>query len=148
MDGRGFGVATASAGDELVGFAYGHRLPPTTRWWQGFLEPVPAELATEYDGRTFAIIDVAVRPGWRRQGIGRRLLDTLLASRSEERATLAVQPWAEESHIFYKRLGWHYVGRLPGVAGESAPFFDIYWLPLRTPPTAPGDTPPAADPAP
>jgi len=72
----------------------------------------------------------------------------LLASRSEERATLAVQPSAEESHAFYERLGWRYVGRLPGIEGESAPFFDIYWLPLRTPSTTPGGTPPTADPVP
>ncbi len=60
----GFGITTAVTDDELVGFAYGYQLPVSTRWWEGFLEPVPAELTTEYEGRTFAVIDLAVRQGW------------------------------------------------------------------------------------
>src|SRR6266545_7128835 len=86
-----FGLVTAQAGDELVGFAYGVRLAPTTGWWQGFEEPLPAELVAEHEGRTFALIDLAVAEAYRGQGLGKRLLDLLLGSRDEERVTLCVQ---------------------------------------------------------
>src|SRR5262245_53913918 len=72
-----FGIATAETDDELVGFAYGYTLRPDTSWWNGFVTPVPEELTTEREGRTFALIDFAVAEPWRRQGIGRRLHDTL-----------------------------------------------------------------------
>jgi len=78
-----------------------------------------------------AVIDLAVRRDWRRRGVGRRLLATLLDSRTEERATLSVQPLAEESQAFYRRLGWQCVGRVIGVEGETAPFYDIYWRSLH-----------------
>ncbi|SRR6266498_85836 len=126
-----FGLTTAFVGSDLIGLAYGYQLPIKTQWWQGFLEPVPADLTTEREGRSFAVIDLAVRQAWRRQGIGRRLLTALLESRHEERATLAVQPEADAAHAFYRRLRWRYVGRVRGVEGESAPYFDIYWLPLH-----------------
>jgi ribosomal protein S18 acetylase RimI-like enzyme len=131
LAGPWFGVTTATVNDELIGFAYGNRLAPTTKWWQGFLAPVPDELTAEREGRTFAVIELAVRADWRRHGVGRQLREVLLSSRGEERATLSVQPLAEESQTFYRRLGWQCVGRVVGVAGETAPFYDIYVLPLR-----------------
>src|SRR5438874_8516082 len=60
-----FGIATAWIDEELVGFAYGYTLRPDTSWWQGFVTPVPEELTTEWEGRTFALIDFAVAAFWR-----------------------------------------------------------------------------------
>lgn len=51
------------------------------------LTPVCAEITRESDGRTFAIIDLAVARDYRRRGIGRALLQTLLEARPEQRAT-------------------------------------------------------------
>lgn len=130
MASPGFGLVLAHAGDELVGFAYGRTLAMDTKWWDNFLEPVPAEVTTERPDRTFAVIDFGVQRSWRGQGLGRRLLDTLLADRPEERATLAVEPAADNSQGFYRHLGWQLVGRLRGAEGDTAPFFDIYALPL------------------
>jgi ribosomal protein S18 acetylase RimI-like enzyme len=125
-----FGITVAGAGGELVGFAYGAPLRPDTKWWDGFLVPVPEDVTKEWERRTFALIDMAVAGSWRRRGVGRRLLDVLLGSRSEQRATLAVRPTATGTQAFYRRLGWQYVGRLPGAPGEPSPFFDIYVVPL------------------
>jgi len=129
-----FGLATAEAGDELVGFAYGVRLAPSTGWWQGFEEPPPAELVAEHGGRTFALIDLAVRSDYRKRGLGRELLDTLLNSRSEERATLAVQPVAEDTKTFYAHLGWQLVGTAKAPPQAVSPLFDLYVLPLHLTP--------------
>jgi GNAT superfamily N-acetyltransferase len=120
-----FGIVTAQADNELVGFAYGHTLRPDTKWWDGFITPVPEEVTTESGGRTFALIDFAVAEGWRRHGIGRQLHDTLLVSRQESRATLAVEPVAHEARAVYERWGWRVVGRLRGPATDFAPEFDI-----------------------
>ncbi|WP_051180251.1 GNAT family N-acetyltransferase [Nocardia concava] len=121
-----FGLSIAEVDGGLVGFAYGYRLGPNTNWWNGFQNPVPDDLSKERPGRTFAVIDLAVQQEWRRQGIGRGVLDLLLKSRSEERATLAVQPQAIASHNFYEAIGgWQYVGR-QDTPGYVSPEFDIY----------------------
>lgn len=125
-----FGIATAEQGEQLVGFAYGYTLPVDTSWWTDFTEPLSAEITEEWDGRTFALIDLAVEASWRRRGVGRKLIDTLLAGRAEQRAVLSVQPTATETHAFYRNLGWTKIGtrRMPDWA--VSPTFDIYTIPL------------------
>lgn len=129
-----FGIATAEAGEQLIGFAYGYRLRPGTQWWQDFLERVPDDTAREWPGRTFALIDLAVDGAWRGQGLGRILTETLLRSRSEQRATLSVQPTATDTQAFYLHLGWRKVGRKQMPPGIVSPFFDVYVVELRPQP--------------
>lgn len=119
------GIVTAQDDNDLIGFAYGHALRPDTRWWDGFITPVPEEVTTEHEGQTFALIDFAVAEEWRGHGIGRRLHDMLLSDRSEERATLAVEPVAHQARAIYEHWGWRVVGRLRGPATDFAPEFDI-----------------------
>jgi len=121
-----FGIATAEAAGRLVGFAYGYTLTPATRWWQNFHQPLPADVSQEWQDRTFALIDLAVEAAWRGQGIGRRLVQCLLDDRSEERATLSVQPTAVDAQAFYARLGWQKVGRKEMPPGAVSPQFDVY----------------------
>jgi GNAT superfamily N-acetyltransferase len=104
-----------------------------TNWWEGFETPVPDNVTREWAGRTFAVIDLAVQREWRRRQIGRRLMNLLLDSRAEERATLAVQPQTE-SHTFYAAIGgWSVVGRqyVPD-AGYVHDRFDIYAKDLKS----------------
>jgi ribosomal protein S18 acetylase RimI-like enzyme len=129
-----FGIVTAQAGDQLVGFGYGFALRPDTKWWQHFQEPLPDDLTKEWPGRTFALIDLAVDEQWRGHGLGRQLTETLLASRSEERATLSVQPTATDTQAFYVHLGWRKVGRKEMPPGVVSPLFDIYVVELRSQP--------------
>jgi len=129
-----FGIVTAEASGQLVGFAYGYQLRPDTRWWQSFLESLPAELTDEWPGRTFALIDLAVDESWRGKGLGRELTETLLASRSEQRATLSVQPTATDTQDFYVHLGWRKVGRKQMPPGVVSPQFDIYMVELAPQP--------------
>lgn len=125
-----FGVAVALAGGELVGFAFGVGVSPDTRRWQGFITPLAPELAVEWEGRTFAVLDMAVRGEWRGRGFGRKLLEGLLASRHEERAVLTVEPDAEATQGFYRHLRWQRVGRKRTSEGVLIPYFDVYVLPL------------------
>jgi GNAT superfamily N-acetyltransferase len=126
LDDPTFGIAVAQASDELVGFAYGFGVSPDTTRWSGLVEPVEPELTAEWPGRTFLLFDYAVRASWRGRGIGRRLHDALLGSRSEERATLTVQPTASDTKGIYEHWGWWQVGQLEGGPMAAAPVFDVY----------------------
>lgn len=123
-----FQVVLAYEGEQLVGFAYGHRLPTDHRWWTGVDRPLPREITAEREGRTFALIDFAVSTSRRRQGIGRSLLSTLLRTRPEERTILTVQPTAVETQAFYLHLGWQHLGRKGPFADTEPPFWDLYLL--------------------
>lgn len=120
----GFRLVTARVGGELVGFTFGVTLRPSTPWWQNLTAPLPAEMTREWEGRTFAVVELLVRAAWRQQGIGKRLHDLLLEGRCEERATLTVLPTAEVAQAAYDRWGWRVVGLkrnpLPG-----APVFEV-----------------------
>lgn len=126
-----FGMAVGMADGELIGFAYGYTLTPDARWWDGLLEPLPNEITQEWQGRTFALIDFAVKEGWRGKGLGRQLHDVLLGSRTEERATVAAEPAAAtDTQDIYAKWGWQKLGRLQGPSTDLLPFFDIYIRPL------------------
>jgi len=125
-----FGIALAlagtGAGTDLAGFAYGYGLGPGTHWWAGRTGPLPDDLIAEWPGRTFLLFDFAVHADHRGHGVGRRLHDTLLGSRTEQRATLAVQPAAVEVKKVYERWHWHRVGAVRGGETAAAPLFEIY----------------------
>ncbi|MFJ9371122.1 GNAT family N-acetyltransferase [Nocardia sp. NPDC101769] len=122
-----FGCALAEVGGELVGFVYGYQLTASGRWWDGLRDPMPQEFTTEWEGRTFAIIDIAVAQPWRRHGIGARLMDTLLCERAEQRATLGMIPGLPAAE-FYTATGWDLLSRQdsPPDAGWTSPVFDVY----------------------
>lgn len=121
-----FGIAMAWAGSELVGFAYGFTVPPDTKRWSNLTEPAPPELTEEWPGRTFLLFDFAVRATYRGSGVGRRLHDALLGSRSEERASLSVEPPAVDTKAIYEHWGWRQVAQSRGGPTAAAPVFDVY----------------------
>lgn len=122
----GFALSLARDGHRLVGFAYGHRLPPDHRWWEGFRMDIPPDLAAEWEGRSYTLVDLAVEESHRRTGIGRRLVEALLAPRREERVLLSTQPTAEPAHAFYRATGWELVGRKGPIPDVLPPYWDIY----------------------
>lgn len=126
LDDSTFGIAVALAGDELVGFAYGFQVLPDTTRWAALIGEVSPELVAEWPGRTFLLFDYGVRSSLRGQGIGRKLHDALLGSRSEERATLTVQPTAKDTKAIYEHWGWRQVGQVEGGPTSAAPVFDVY----------------------
>jgi GNAT superfamily N-acetyltransferase len=125
-----FGLTVAHDGPDLVGFAYGRTVPVDNPRLVNFMDPLPPGMADEWEGRTFILVDLAVTRRMRGQRIGRRLVETLVASRAEERAILGAEPQATESQAFYTHLGWQNIGRRREV-GNVVPFYYIYLLPLR-----------------
>jgi GNAT superfamily N-acetyltransferase len=119
-----FGIALALNRDAVAGFAYGHRLPVSHGWWDGFPAELPPGFSAEWAGRTFALIDLAVDEAYRGHGVGGQLIGRLLGARAEERAVLSVQPAAVETHRIYEHLGW----RLVGTKGPIPDVRPSHWL--------------------
>ena len=112
LEAPGFRLVIAEYAGQPIGCIYGHQLLPGTKWWDGALEPLPAELTTERDGRTLAIIDMMVRKEWRRRGVAQTMHSHLLVEPTEERATLLVDPVNEAAKKAYAKWGYQVVGRI------------------------------------
>ncbi len=111
----GFRMVGAYDEDRLVGFAYGYT-KVAGEWWSGTNMQISA---TVRSADKFAVMEWAVLPGERGKGIGRRLMEELLADRHEPYATLSVNPSADARAI-YERWGWRYVastkpGKMPSM---------------------------------
>jgi GNAT superfamily N-acetyltransferase len=123
-----FGIVVATRDGVLIGFAYGVAVPGGSQRWSWIRGTVDADTAREWPGRTFLLFDYAVTATARGQGIGRSLHDRLLGSRSEERATLTVQPTAMDTKRLYEGWGWKLVGAVDGGPGSAGPDFEAYIL--------------------
>jgi GNAT superfamily N-acetyltransferase len=111
----GFDLVAAYVDGRLIGFAYGYTTP-AGEWWRGTDRPAPEHVKA---ADKFAVMEWAVLPDHRGTGIGRRLLDELLADRYERYAALTVNP-AAEARTLYERWGWEHVGstkpgKMPGM---------------------------------
>lgn len=124
-----FRLVVARLRTQPVGFAFGHRLTITTRWWAGMLGDVDDDLTTEREGRTFAVIELAVRSALREQGIARALHSYLVAGLTEERATLLVRPEATAARGAY--LSWRYQPVGPVQPFADGPVYDAMIKALR-----------------
>ncbi|MER6171387.1 GNAT family N-acetyltransferase [Streptosporangium sp. NPDC001681] len=119
----GFSLVSARSGAELVGFAFGLGFE-AGRWWGGEAAPAPAEAA---DLPKFAVIELNVRKDYRGRGIGKRLLEELLASQGARYATLLANPEAP-AHAMYRRWGWQVVGTVrpaPDAMASDALILDL-----------------------
>ncbi len=112
IDQRNFRLVIARRADEPIGFASRVPLQTRTKWWNGALTSLPDEVTTEYPGRTFAIIELAVRRPYRRQNVGHQLHTHLIAGLSEERITLLVRPEALAPQQAYLSWGYRAVGQI------------------------------------
>lgn len=126
LDDPSFGLVVAHEDGQLIGFAYGVAVPGDSMRWSRVHGALDGDVAREWPGRTFLLFDYAVRAEVRGQGVGRLLHDRLLDSRSEERATLTVQPTALDTKRVYEKMGWRMVGTVDGGPGAAAPSFDVY----------------------
>jgi ribosomal protein S18 acetylase RimI-like enzyme len=101
-------AAVDPAGD-LAGILYGFALTPDTSWWSPLVTPVPEGFTDETGHRTVAISEIATTEAWRRHGVATMLHDRFIAGRSEERATLLVQPVNTGARSCYERWGYRRV---------------------------------------
>ena len=123
IDQRNFRLVIARRADEPIGFAFGVQLRARTKWWNGALTALPDDITTEHTGRTFAIIELAVRDPYRRRGVGRQLHAHLTAGLSEERITLLVRPEASAPQQAYLSWGYRVVGQIQPF--PDAPIYNV-----------------------
>ena len=123
----GFVLAEARHGGYLVAYASGMPLRPSTDWWRHLTAPLPDDVTTEHQGRTFALLDLLVRPSWRRQRIAETLHDMILRGRAEERATAKVPSSATAAQNAFQVWGWRRVGRTRDL---GSPVADVLVKPI------------------
>jgi GNAT superfamily N-acetyltransferase len=129
--GGGFDMVVAFRDGEAAGQTWGWPLTAQAGagWWGGLrTEPEPG--FTREDGkRTFALSEIMVGQAHTGQGLAHALHDELLSKRTEQRATLLVEPDNTTAYRAYLHWGWHKVAQLrPG--WPDAPVFDVLTLPL------------------
>ena len=110
----GFGCWVARDGDRVAGFAYGLPTPEVpAEGWYGLLRDAVGEAAGEWLEGQFAVVWIAVAPQWRGRGLGRQLLERLLAGAGTERAWLVTHDLDTPARALYRSLGFQELGRGP-----------------------------------
>jgi GNAT superfamily N-acetyltransferase len=125
----GFSLVVARAAGELAGFSFGFTFG-AGRWWGGKTQPAPP--ADVLEPAKFAVIELVVGKPWRGQRVGRALMTSLLAKRSEPYATLLSEPDAAARRI-YEHWGWHHVADVQ--PADDAPWMHALVLPLAPEPS-------------
>jgi ribosomal protein S18 acetylase RimI-like enzyme len=110
-------VAARSGGGQLAGFAYGHgwRWAEQADDWAAQLQERLGGAAALLDGR-FAVYLLAVHPWYRRAGLGRQLLQTLLSA-TKTGAWLITRDEPTPAMALYQREGWEPIGHGPDTPG-------------------------------
>lgn len=121
----GFELVIAESAGLACGQAWGWPLCRDSAWWEGVrLDEAEVGFTTENGARTFALSEIMVRSEFMGQGIARALHDELLGRRSEQRATLLVEPGNRRAYAAYQKWGWYRVGSLRP-RWPDAPTFDV-----------------------
>jgi ribosomal protein S18 acetylase RimI-like enzyme len=131
----GFRCVVARDAGHVVGFVFGHELTEKTRWWAGALGDLDVH-TTEWPGRTFAVIEMAVLAESRRAGVALAMHQQLLVPGATERVTLLVRPEPEAApaRATYERWGYRQVGQIQ--PGPDLPIYNAMVLDLVDDPMA------------
>ncbi|MFD3515532.1 GNAT family N-acetyltransferase [Streptomyces sp. NPDC058657] len=123
----GFRVAVAASGGEVDGYASGWTTPdpfPAERAYGRVAAQAGARRTEQLLVGAFQVDELAVRERARRTGLGRRLLEAILAAAAPNgRAWLLTGRNAPEAMAFYRRCGWHEVAPVPGADGGEVAVF-------------------------
>ena len=113
-------VAARAPAGQLAGFAYGHgwRWAEQSDDWAAQLRDHLGGAADRLDGR-LAVDLLAVHPWYRRAGLGRRLLQTLLSA-TKTGAWLITQDEPTPAMALYRGEGWEPIGHGPGTPGDHS----------------------------
>jgi ribosomal protein S18 acetylase RimI-like enzyme len=101
-----FKLVSASVDGRIVGFAYGFTGWPGQWWPDRIAAAISPELAAEWIGGHFEVVELAVLPEAREQGLGTALMETLMSDLPHRRALLATYADDRAAPRLYRRLGW------------------------------------------
>lgn len=132
--GNGFELVTVTEDGTVIGQTWGWPLRPNSGWWRGLqLADIDADRAAfvaETGDRTFALSEIMVAANHTGRGVAHALHDELMSSRTEERATLLVDPENRSAYTAYRKWGWTRIGTLTP-DWPDAPTFDVLMLQIN-----------------
>lgn len=101
----GFVAIGAWIDETLAGFTYGYSIGPN-QGWHDQVRPALGEQADVWLNDAFEYVELAVRPEFRRLGIGRALHDRLLAAQRHRAAVLSTLDRLTAGRRLYESAGW------------------------------------------
>jgi len=118
----GYRLAVALDGDLVAGFAWGY-LGRRGQYWPDLVcKVLPRDVTDAWVGGHFEFVELAVLPSHRRQGLGLRLHDALLAGVSQDCLLSTADDPSDPAVRLYERRGWQKLGVLrPGVQVMGLP---------------------------
>ncbi len=129
-------VAAADRDGRLLGIAYGH-LGGHGQWWHdrvqvALVDELGAREAASWLRDAFEVCELHVRPEAQGTGLGRALLDALLAATAAPTALLSTPDRETRARGFYRAAGWVDLVRRLRFPGDPREFA-VLGLRLRDP---------------
>jgi ribosomal protein S18 acetylase RimI-like enzyme len=112
----GYRLSTAVDGPTLVGFSWGYIGERGQYWSDLVCNSLPAAITDEWVGGHFEVVELAVLPAYRGQGVGRSLHDKLLESVTDRCLLSTSDDPSDPAVRLSLSAGWRKLGVLrPGV---------------------------------
>ncbi|OAI43587.1 hypothetical protein AYO38_10590 [bacterium SCGC AG-212-C10] len=108
-------------GHEVIGMTYGYRSAPGQYWHELVRAACTPEQYRDWLSDAYEVVEVAVAPAFQRQGIGRRLLETLLFDCTESTMVLSTRVDSDAPRL-YREMGFEVLLEMRFTAG-GAPFY-------------------------
>jgi ribosomal protein S18 acetylase RimI-like enzyme len=108
----GFDLLVAYSGDSVAGVAWAYIGDRGQYWSDAVAASLPEDVGAAWVGGHLEVVELIVLPSFRRQGIGRALLTTLMSRSSAEVAMLSVRDTALAALRLYRSSGWQLLGKL------------------------------------
>ncbi|GAB3945570.1 hypothetical protein GCM10029976_071570 [Kribbella albertanoniae] len=96
----------AARDESVLGFAYGVTGWPGQWWSDRIAAAIPAELAAEWIGGHFEVVELAVIPEAQGRGLGAALMTALMDGLPHRKALLTTYVDDRAAPRLYRRLGW------------------------------------------
>jgi ribosomal protein S18 acetylase RimI-like enzyme len=106
LDRSGLKAVAALDGETVNGFAYGYLGAPGQWWFDQVAIAMGRELGDVWLDSAFEVCELHVRPAHQGTGLGRALLDTLLAGVPAATAVLTTPDQDTRARRFYRAGGW------------------------------------------
>jgi GNAT superfamily N-acetyltransferase len=107
LDRPGLRTVAATADDgRVIGVAYGYLGEPGQWWHDQVSAALAPDVAASWLTGAFEVCELHVRPAVQRQGLGRALLDRLLAGPPSHAAVLTTPDKETRARVFYRDAGW------------------------------------------
>ncbi|MGH3309934.1 MAG: GNAT family N-acetyltransferase [Streptomyces sp.] len=118
MQRPGFEMVIASAAGLVAGSVYGFRADRTGDYWQGLDGELPSEMAElTAAGRVFMMVELMVRPSFRRGRVATRLQEQLLTRSDSGLAVVLINQENATARDALQTWSWQSLGKITPASG-------------------------------